>query len=123
LRDKLLHIGATKLSAGVCTAVGGYARPQKELESAGNNGRDAVQFVIDDERSVAEVAADLERLGFQPVFADWLLPRDGRMPLAGALRRSLGGLVDMAENNASDGVRSGLSGIAQSGLPGSPGAA
>ena len=85
LRDRLLDLGVTKLSAGVCTAVGGYA------ESGA--AEDAVQFVIDDQRSVAQMVADLEALGYQPVFADWLLPRGGDMPLAEALRRSLGGVA------------------------------
>ncbi|MCL1940263.1 MAG: 2-iminoacetate synthase ThiH [Desulfovibrionaceae bacterium] len=87
LRDKLLNIGVTKLSAGVCTAVGGYS------DRTERTATDAVQFVIDDERSVPHMVADLERLGFQPVFADWLLPEDGGMPLAEALRRSLGGVA------------------------------
>jgi hypothetical protein len=43
------------------------------------------------------MAADMESLGFQPVFADWLLPKDGDMPLAEALRRSLGGVAAMQE--------------------------
>lgn len=82
LRDNLLPLGVTKISAGVCTSVGGYARHEE---------KEAVQFVIDDQRSVAQMAADLERLGYQPVFADWLLPESGTLPLASALRRSLGG--------------------------------
>jgi hypothetical protein len=36
------------------------------------------------------MARDLEALGYQPVFADWLLPERGGLPLAGALRQSLG---------------------------------
>ena len=95
LRDKLLDLGVTKLSAGVSTAVGGYADSGAAGGSAGSrSGADAVQFVIDDERSVARMAADLEALGFQPVFADWVLPRDGAMPLAEALCRSLGNVTD-----------------------------
>lgn len=81
LRDRLLPLGVTKLSAGVCTAVGGYAAGE---------GDGAVQFVIDDQRSVPEVVAALEGMGYQPVFADWLLPGGGALPLAGALRRTLG---------------------------------
>ena len=81
LRDKLLPLGVTKISAGVCTSVGGYAKPEK---------RDPVQFVIDDERSVDEICRALENLGYQPVFADWLLPGNGGLPLADALRQSLG---------------------------------
>jgi 2-iminoacetate synthase len=82
LRDRLLPLGVTRLSAGVSTAVGGYAGAREE--------KDAVQFVIDDQRGVPEMAASLENLGYQPVFADWLLPDDGVLPLSGALRRALG---------------------------------
>jgi 2-iminoacetate synthase len=95
LRDKLLNIGVTKLSAGVCTSVGGYS--DRIEKPAG----DAVQFVIDDERSVSRMVTDLELLGFQPVFADWLLPEDGDMPLAEALRRSLGGVTAIQEGGVS----------------------
>jgi 2-iminoacetate synthase len=108
-RDKLLEIGVTKLSAGVSTSVGGYVQPQKATTCAeaivrGENEttEDAVQFVIDDERSVSQMATDLERLGFQPVFADWLLPKDGDMPLAEALRRSLGVAGDTPGVDVSD---------------------
>lgn len=82
LRDRLLPLGVTKVSAGVCTSVGGYDRHEE---------KDAVQFVIDDERSVAEMALDLERMGFQPVFADWLLPESGMLPLSEGIGKSLGG--------------------------------
>lgn len=84
LRDNLLPLGVTKVSAGVCTGVGGYAEPEKKEKD--------VQFVIDDERSVSEMAEALEKLGYQPVFADWLLPGDGSLPLAGGIRESLGGV-------------------------------
>jgi 2-iminoacetate synthase len=82
LRDQLLGIGVTKISAGVSTAVGGYTSPQTK--------KDNVQFVIDDERSVDEIVHDVSALGFQPVFADWVLPADGMLPLGGALRQALG---------------------------------
>jgi 2-iminoacetate synthase len=85
LRDNLLPIGVTRVSAGVRTSVGGYAERED---------KDDVQFVIDDRRGVEQMARDMEKLGFQPVFADWLLPSDGTMPLAGALSRSLGGIAD-----------------------------
>lgn len=89
LRDRLLPLGVTKLSAGVCTSVGGYAASEHR----------AVQFVIDDQRSVPEVVAALENLGYQPVFADWLLPESGDLPLADALRRALGNPGGSAVNN------------------------
>jgi 2-iminoacetate synthase len=80
LRDRLLPLGVTRLSAGVSTAVGGYAVKEDR----------AVQFVIDDQRSVQEVVAALAGMGYQPVFADWLLPDNGNLPLTGALNRVLG---------------------------------
>lgn len=60
LRDRLARLGATKMSAGVTTAVGGHTR-----------AADSEQFAISDERSVAEMAAMLCREGYQPVFKDW----------------------------------------------------
>lgn len=60
LRDRLVFLGATRMSAGSCTAVGG--RVQKE--STG-------QFDISDSRSVEEIAAMLYSQGYQPVFKDW----------------------------------------------------
>ncbi|MDR1490737.1 MAG: 2-iminoacetate synthase ThiH [Desulfovibrio sp.] len=83
MRDRLLPLGVTKISAGVCTGVGGYAQPAPEK---------TVQFFIDDERSVDEMRDSLGKLGFQPVFSDWLLPEKGELPLSQALRRSLGDL-------------------------------
>ncbi len=92
LRDRLLPLGVTRVSAGVSTAVGGYAvYAEKETEKAGGN---AVQFVIDDCRSVERMAADLRCMGFQPSFADWLLPGEGDLPLAGGIGRALGRLRD-----------------------------
>ncbi len=92
LRDKLLPLGVTRVSAGVLTSVGGYAAGGSEgapLRKETARGS-AVQFVIDDVRSVEEMAADLTRMGFQPVFADWLLPGAGDLPLTAGQCRSLG---------------------------------
>lgn len=61
LRDNLLGLGVTKMSAGVCTQVGGRASGQE----------DQGQFEISDERSVAEMAQMLYSRGYQPVFKDW----------------------------------------------------
>lgn len=63
LRDNLVPLGATQLSAGVSTSVG--------RRGAGTHGENA-QFAIADRRSVDEMAASLTALGFQPVFTDWL---------------------------------------------------
>jgi len=59
-RDNILPLGVTRMSAGVSTAVGGHAK-------AGQTG----QFEISDSRSVAEMTAKLQSLGYQPVFKDW----------------------------------------------------
>jgi len=58
LRDALLPLGVTKLSAGVCTAPGGYAVPSAAT---------AAQFSIHDERSRAQVAAAVRAAGLTPV--------------------------------------------------------
>ncbi len=61
LRDHLVRLGVTKMSAGVSTAVGGRATGQEETG----------QFEISDERSVVEMAEMLYGQGYQPVFKDW----------------------------------------------------
>lgn len=60
LRDRLVKLGATKMSAGSCTAVGG----RSDHNSTG-------QFEISDERDVAEMAGMLYAQGYQPVYKDW----------------------------------------------------
>ncbi len=61
LRDSLLPLGITSLSAGSKTQPGGYALEEKELE----------QFAISDERSPSQVANVLRQQGFAPVWQDW----------------------------------------------------
>jgi 2-iminoacetate synthase len=61
LRDALLRLGVTTMSAGSHTEPGGYASPS-EAEP---------QFTVGDERSVAEVAAVLRASGYDPVWKDW----------------------------------------------------
>ncbi|NGM83088.1 2-iminoacetate synthase ThiH [Paenibacillus sp. 7124] len=60
LRDRLVHLGVTKMSAGVSTEVGGHT---------GEGG--TPQFEISDSRSVPEIREMLYRSGLQPVFKDW----------------------------------------------------
>ena len=60
-RDHLLPLGITQMSAGSCTAPGGYAGADKQTE----------QFAIDDERTPAEFAAMLRAKGYDPVWKDW----------------------------------------------------
>ena len=61
LRENLLPLGVTKMSAGVCTQVGGRATGQD----------DQGQFEISDGRSVAEMAEMIYSKGYQPVYKDW----------------------------------------------------
>jgi len=61
LRDALLRLGVTHLSAGSHTEPGGYAAPS-DAEP---------QFEISDTRSPAEMAAVLRAAGYDPVWKDW----------------------------------------------------
>ena len=61
-RDKLIHLGATRYSAGSKTDVGGYALKANDT---------TVQFEVTDTRSVEEVTQMIRQNGYQPVFKDW----------------------------------------------------
>ncbi|HVV36204.1 MAG TPA: 2-iminoacetate synthase ThiH [Acidimicrobiales bacterium] len=61
LRDALVPLGVTTLSAGSHTEPGGYAA-ESDAEP---------QFEISDTRSPAEVAAALRGRGYDPVWKDW----------------------------------------------------
>jgi len=61
LRDNLLPLGITQMSAGSCTAPGGYA-----------HGEDSTrQFAIDDDRTPAEFARMIQSKGYEAVWKDW----------------------------------------------------
>ncbi|MFZ5986273.1 MAG: 2-iminoacetate synthase ThiH [Bacillota bacterium] len=61
LRDNLIGLGVTKMSAGSSTEVGGHTLKDK---SEG-------QFDISDPRSVEEMKQIIYKKGYQPVFKDW----------------------------------------------------
>jgi 2-iminoacetate synthase len=63
LRNNLIPLGITKMSAGSSTEVGGYA---KREQSEG-------QFKINDTATVDEVKEMIYRKGYQPVLKDWLV--------------------------------------------------
>ncbi len=65
LRDGLVRLGVTSMSAGSHTEPGGYASPS-EAER---------QFEIADDRSPSEVAAMLRSAGYEPVWKDTIGPR------------------------------------------------
>jgi 2-iminoacetate synthase len=61
LRDQLVKLGITRMSAGSKTNPGGYS---VEKDSVG-------QFDIDDSRTPAQIAAMLKSQGLEPVWKDW----------------------------------------------------
>ena len=63
LRDHLLEIGITRLSAGSNTSVGGYTLLEEKEQDP--------QFDIKDERSIVEIVKLLKTKNFDPVFTDW----------------------------------------------------
>ncbi len=63
LRDHLLEIGITRMSAGSNTSVGGYTLLEEKEQDP--------QFDIKDERSVDEIIKLLKSKNFDPVFTDW----------------------------------------------------
>ncbi len=64
LRDHLIKLGITKMSAGSKTSPGGYSRQTDATE----------QFQIDDDRSPAQVAEMIKAAGVEPVWKDWERP-------------------------------------------------
>jgi len=61
LRDGMMRLGVTSMSAGSQTEPGGYASTPDALE----------QFEVSDERSPAQVVEAIRRHGLDPVFKDW----------------------------------------------------
>jgi 2-iminoacetate synthase len=61
LRDALVRLGVTTMSAGSHTEPGGYAAPS-DAEP---------QFAISDTRSPEEIASVLRTAGYDPVWKDW----------------------------------------------------
>lgn len=60
-RNRLLRLGVTKMSAGSCTAVGGYTDDEASFP----------QFETSDERSVDQIRKFLQSQGYQPIMTDW----------------------------------------------------
>jgi 2-iminoacetate synthase len=65
LRNNLLPLGITRMSAASSTQVGGHTiEPHEELNTP--------QFQIADKRDVEEMKAMLASKGYQPVLKDWM---------------------------------------------------
>ena len=73
LRDRLVPLGISVMSAGSSTEPGGYGQP----------GEAGEQFELEDTRSPEMIAARLRELGYEPVFKDWELMMDARPQEAG----------------------------------------
>jgi 2-iminoacetate synthase len=91
LRDGLMHLGVTTMSAGARTEPGGYTGAGREKihrterglikqlasgasEWAAQEGHPTNatgQFNVADERSPSEVAERIRKLGYEPVWKDW----------------------------------------------------
>jgi len=88
LRDGLIPLGITLMSAGSHTEPGGYTGAGREKLhqtvrgrivdlgasewATGENGRQATgQFDVADERTAGEVAELIRKLGYEPVWKDW----------------------------------------------------
>ena len=61
LRDNLIKLGITKISAGSKTNPGGYSGRNDAIE----------QFEVDDSRPPEQVVGMIESQGFEPVWKDW----------------------------------------------------
>ena len=61
LRDNMMSLGVTSMSAGSKTDPGGYHTYPQALE----------QFAVSDERSPGEVAEAIRGLGYEAVWKDW----------------------------------------------------
>ena len=72
LRENLLPLGVTTMSAGSRTNPGGYTEGEKSLE----------QFSISDDRSPSQICNFLQCNGYDPVWKDWDLSYDKQRMLA-----------------------------------------
>jgi 2-iminoacetate synthase len=61
LRDHLVQLGITRMSAGSKTNPGGYSRQDHAIE----------QFKVSDTRTALQVAQMISQQGFDPVWKDW----------------------------------------------------
>jgi 2-iminoacetate synthase len=82
LRDGIFPLGITHTSAGSHTEPGGYTGAGQDNLHHTEHGRiiemteksdqwATGQFDIADERSAADVAHSISRLGYEPVWKDW----------------------------------------------------
>jgi len=63
IRDNILELGITKMSAGSNTSVGGYTQLEKQEQDP--------QFDIEDDRHLDDIVELLKKQNLDPVFTDW----------------------------------------------------
>ncbi len=67
LRDDLIGVGVSQISAGSCTGVGGYKQEQEKAQCRGS-ASDTMQFQVEDLRSPDEVLRSVCQGGYIPSF-------------------------------------------------------
>ena len=67
VRNNLMNICATKVSAGVDTGIGRHSQENIQEEKQGDE-----QFEIDDRRDYREMYDAIEKMGMQPVMSDYI---------------------------------------------------
>lgn len=68
LRDELMAVGVSQISAGSCTGVGGYKLDQERESSCNGGCGEAPQFQVEDHRSPDEVLRSVCLSGYIPSF-------------------------------------------------------
>ncbi len=71
LRDRLIPLGVTSMSAGSSTRPGGYATHSPNGIHAPERREVLEQFEIEDDRPAAEVAEAIRHAGYDPVWKDF----------------------------------------------------
>lgn len=72
LRDRLIPLGITSMSAGSSTRPGGYAACREGVPDRTGERRQVLeQFEIEDHRTPEEVVAAIRRAGYDPVWKDF----------------------------------------------------
>jgi 2-iminoacetate synthase len=94
LRDELISLGISQLSAGSCTGVGGYFKDHNENVEA-----QRPQFKVEDNRSLDEVIASICKSGFIPSFCTACY-REGRTGDRFMSLAKTGRIQDVCQPNA-----------------------
>ncbi|MDR2520877.1 MAG: 2-iminoacetate synthase ThiH [Bacteroidales bacterium OttesenSCG-928-I14] len=63
LRNNLIPLGVTRISAGSSTEIGGYSKKNK------TEG----QFIINDHSNVEQIKTMIYKKGYQPILKDWII--------------------------------------------------